>query len=196
MHNGGQPKPRPGPPGPHRSTVMTDSPPPSGRPETAKMAAFVLLRPLLFAIGAIGLTLGLLVLLQQPNKRAEPQVAAAPVTPPTAQSPEVTLPAALLHMVARSREASARVVAPHYSHIPATFLHDGDLRGRSPEWSGALRVLTEALGTAPRGGCDGQSGGRAVSKLSRRDATGAGDVNLGPRQSARSPWGESRARTN
>ena len=39
MHNGGQPKPRPGPPGPYRSTVMTDSPPPSGRPETAKMAA-------------------------------------------------------------------------------------------------------------------------------------------------------------
>ncbi len=45
---------------------MTDSPPPSDRPETAQKAApkaaFVLLRPLLFAIGAIGLTLGLLVL--------------------------------------------------------------------------------------------------------------------------------------
>jgi len=75
---------------------MTDSPPPSGRPETAKKAApgtlFLLLRPLLFAIGAIGLTLGLLVLLQSPKKSAEPQVAAAPVPPPAAKSPEVTLP--------------------------------------------------------------------------------------------------------
>ena len=75
---------------------MTDSPPPSGRPETAKMAApstlFVLLRPLLFAIGAIGLTLGLLVLLQSPKKSSEPQVAAAPVPPPAAKSPETTLP--------------------------------------------------------------------------------------------------------
>ena len=48
---------------------MTDSPPPSGRPETAKKAApstlFVLLRPLLFAIGAIGLTIS------PRNQRAE-----------------------------------------------------------------------------------------------------------------------------
>jgi hypothetical protein len=57
---------------------MTDSPPPSGRPETAKRAAFVLLRPLLFSIGAIGLTLGLLVLMHQPAEQADPQVATAP----------------------------------------------------------------------------------------------------------------------
>src|SRR5260370_42663225 len=57
---------------------MTDSPPPSGRPETAKMAAFVLLRPILFAISAIGLTLGLLVLLHRPVG----QVAETPVAPP------------------------------------------------------------------------------------------------------------------
>ena len=75
---------------------MTDSPPPSGRPETAKKAApgtlFVLLRPLLFAIGAIGLTIGLLVLMQQPNKPAEPRVAQASKPPPATKSPEVTLP--------------------------------------------------------------------------------------------------------
>jgi len=75
---------------------MTDSPPPSGRPETAKMAALVLLRPLLFAIGAIGLTLGLLVLMQQPNGRGDPQVATAPALPPAphvrAVPPEPVLP--------------------------------------------------------------------------------------------------------
>jgi murein DD-endopeptidase MepM/ murein hydrolase activator NlpD len=65
---------------------MTDSPPPSGRPETAKVAAFVLLRPLLFAIGAIGLTLGLLVLMQQPREQADPQVAKAPALLPAARS--------------------------------------------------------------------------------------------------------------
>jgi murein DD-endopeptidase MepM/ murein hydrolase activator NlpD len=58
---------------------MTDSPPPSGRPESAKMAVLVLLRPILFAISAIGLTLGLLVLLHRPGS----QVAEAPVAPPT-----------------------------------------------------------------------------------------------------------------
>jgi murein DD-endopeptidase MepM/ murein hydrolase activator NlpD len=50
------------------------------------MAAFVLLRPLLFAIGAIGLTLGLLVLMQQPGEQASPQVAKSPAPLPTPQS--------------------------------------------------------------------------------------------------------------
>src|SRR6266481_2336472 len=63
---------------------MTDSPPPSGRPESARMAApnmalLVLLRPILFAISAIGLTLGLLVLLHRPDG----QVAETPVAPPS-----------------------------------------------------------------------------------------------------------------
>jgi murein DD-endopeptidase MepM/ murein hydrolase activator NlpD len=44
------------------------------------MAAPVLLRPILFAIGAIGLTLGLLVLLHRPGS----QVAETPAAPPTA----------------------------------------------------------------------------------------------------------------
>jgi murein DD-endopeptidase MepM/ murein hydrolase activator NlpD len=50
------------------------------------MAAFVLLRPLFFAIGAIGLTLGLLVLMQQPGEQAAPQVAKSPAPLPTPQS--------------------------------------------------------------------------------------------------------------
>ena len=48
---------------------MTDSPPPSGRPESATTALFVLFRPVLFAVGAIGLTLGALVLLHQWQSR-------------------------------------------------------------------------------------------------------------------------------
>src|ERR1700730_10062927 len=97
-------------------------------------------------------------------------------------------------MVACSRGASARVVAPHYSHIPATFLHDGDLRGRSPEWSGALRVLTEAPATAPRAGCEWAVGrlGSVQALAAQRD--GRTGRNPGPRQSARAPRGESRAR--
>jgi murein DD-endopeptidase MepM/ murein hydrolase activator NlpD len=74
---------------------MTDSPPPSGRPETAKMAAFVLLRPLLFAIGAIGATLGLLVLMQQPISPVDKPVAEAPAPPPApplARQAKVVLP--------------------------------------------------------------------------------------------------------
>ena len=67
---------------------MTDSPPPSGRPETAKMAAFVLLRPLLFAIGAIGLTLGLLVLMHRPSQQGAPSVAQAPGAPPVVVLPD------------------------------------------------------------------------------------------------------------
>lgn len=66
---------------------MTDSPPPSGRPETARMAAFVLIRPLLFAVAAIGLTLGLLVL----THRASPP----PPDKPVAQAP-AALPAAAI----------------------------------------------------------------------------------------------------
>ncbi len=78
---------------------MTDSPPPSGRPETAKMAALVLLRPLLFAIGAIGATLGLLVLMQQPNAPADKPVAEAPAAapaPPSARQAKVALPEPVL----------------------------------------------------------------------------------------------------
>jgi murein DD-endopeptidase MepM/ murein hydrolase activator NlpD len=63
---------------------MTDSPPPSDRPETAQKAApkaaFVLLRPLLFAIAAIGLTLGLLVLTHHQTQEALTHPAPPPRT--------------------------------------------------------------------------------------------------------------------
>ena len=61
---------------------MTDSPPPSGRPESARTALFVLFRPVAFTACAIGLTLGTLVLLHRGNP---------PPTPPTqaAETPVV-----------------------------------------------------------------------------------------------------------
>ena len=59
---------------------MTDFPPPSGQPKGAKSALFVLLRPVLFAIAAIGLTLGALVVLH----RTPPQVATRTAPPPAA----------------------------------------------------------------------------------------------------------------
>ena len=62
---------------------MTDSPPPSDRPRTAKSLAFALFRPVLFAVGVIGLALGGLVL----SHRSNPEIAALP--PP----PQLPLPA-------------------------------------------------------------------------------------------------------
>jgi murein DD-endopeptidase MepM/ murein hydrolase activator NlpD len=61
---------------------MTDSPPPSGRPESARTALFVLLRPVVFTIGAIGLTLGALVLLHKGSPSPPAQVAETPVVLP------------------------------------------------------------------------------------------------------------------
>ena len=46
---------------------------------------------------------------------------------------KTTMRQALLHMVACKRVASARVVAPHYSHIPATFLHAGICEDARPK---------------------------------------------------------------
>ena len=56
---------------------MTDSPPPSGRSKTAKSLAFALFRPVLFAVGVIGLALGGLVL----SHRSNPEIAALPPPP-------------------------------------------------------------------------------------------------------------------
>jgi murein DD-endopeptidase MepM/ murein hydrolase activator NlpD len=54
--------------------VMTDSPPPSDRSKSAKSLAFALFRPVLFAVGVIGLALGGLVL----SHRSNPEIAALP----------------------------------------------------------------------------------------------------------------------
>ena len=56
----------------NRSMVMTDSPPPSGRSKAPKAGAFALFRPVLFAVGAIGLALGGLVLSHRSNPRSRP----------------------------------------------------------------------------------------------------------------------------
>jgi len=63
---------------------MTDSPPPSGRPESATAALFVLFRPVLFTACAIGLTLGTLVVLHRGSPPPSPpaQVAEIPVVLP------------------------------------------------------------------------------------------------------------------
>ena len=57
---------------------MTDFPSPSGRSKSAKSLAFALFRPVLFAIGAITLALGGLVL----THRSNPEIAALPAPPP------------------------------------------------------------------------------------------------------------------
>jgi murein DD-endopeptidase MepM/ murein hydrolase activator NlpD len=57
--------------------VMTDFPSPSDRQKTAKSLAFALFKPVLFAVGAIGLALGGLVL----THRANPEIAALPPAP-------------------------------------------------------------------------------------------------------------------
>jgi len=69
---------------------MTDSPPPSGRPESAKMALLVLLRPVLFAIATIGMTLGALVLL--PHGSPPPRVAPVQVAETLLPEPDPAPP--------------------------------------------------------------------------------------------------------
>lgn len=68
---------------------MTDFPPPSDRPESARSALMVLLRPVFFAIGAIGLTLGALVLTHRNTPPLPPtvEVAATPVAIPAPEPP-------------------------------------------------------------------------------------------------------------
>ena len=73
---------------------MTDSPPPSDRPKTVKSLAFALFRPVLFAVGAIGLALGGLVV----SHRSNPEITALPapqnlpVPTPGAPPPPATTP--------------------------------------------------------------------------------------------------------
>ena len=72
---------------------MTDSPPPSDRSRTAKSLAFALFRPVLFAVGVIGLALGGLVL----SHRSNPEIAALPAPPkPPAPAPAAPRPPIVL----------------------------------------------------------------------------------------------------
>jgi murein DD-endopeptidase MepM/ murein hydrolase activator NlpD len=71
--------------------VMTDFPSPSDRSKPAKSPAFALFRPVLFAIGAIALALGGLVL----THRQIPETAAPPQPAPTAVAPKSPPPIVL-----------------------------------------------------------------------------------------------------
>ncbi len=62
---------------------MTDFPSPSGRPKGGKSLAFALFRPVLFAVGAIALALGGLVL----SHRANPEITVLPPLAPLVASP-------------------------------------------------------------------------------------------------------------
>ncbi len=66
---------------------MTDFPSPSNRPKSAKSMTFGLFRPVLFAIGVIGLAMGGLVL----SHRSNPEIASLP--PATAPNPAPIPPA-------------------------------------------------------------------------------------------------------
>lgn len=67
---------------------MTDFPSPSDRPKTAHSAAFRLFRPIFFAVGAIGATVGAVLVI---HHQAETQIAA--ITAPAAPAlPSVALP--------------------------------------------------------------------------------------------------------
>ena len=76
---------------------MTDFPSPSDRPRSARSATFGLFRPVLFAIGVIGLAMGGLVL----SHRSNPEIASLPPaaqmeTPPGAEPARAAAPAVLL----------------------------------------------------------------------------------------------------
>ncbi len=94
---------------------MTDFPSPSGRPKTAKSWAFGLVRPVLFAVGVVGLALGGLIVAHRSN----PEIAALP--PPT--TPPAPPP--------------ARVVL--VDSEPAPPVASSDFRSLSPNLGGDLR---------------------------------------------------------
>ncbi len=101
---------------------MTDSPPPSDRSRTAKSLAFALFRPVLFAVGVIGLALGGLVL----SHRSNPEIAALP--PPT----KLPIPTQAAPPAASSAPIVLAEPEPVPPIAPADFRTlSGDLRGFS-----------------------------------------------------------------
>lgn len=67
---------------------MTDSPPPSDRPKGGKSSAFALFRPVLFAIGIIGLAMGALLV----SHRSNPEIASLPPPPKPVEQTAFVLP--------------------------------------------------------------------------------------------------------
>lgn len=72
---------------------MTDFPPPSDRPKTAPSAALTLFRPVLFAAGAISVTLGALVLMPRAPSPPDAPPAAAPGPQAATAGPRPRVPA-------------------------------------------------------------------------------------------------------
>ncbi|SEP16444.1 Peptidase family M23 [Rhodospirillales bacterium URHD0017] len=103
---------------------MTDSPPPSGRSKTAKSLAFALFRPVLFAVGVIGLALGGLVL----SHRSNPEIAALPAP---AKLP-IPTPAAPAAPIVLAEPEPVPPIAPSDFKSPSEFKSlPPDLRGFS-----------------------------------------------------------------
>ncbi len=107
---------------------MTDFPPPSDRPKSAKGATFGLFRPVLFAIGVIGLAMGGLILSHRSNPdiaSLPPKTAALPTTPaPAAPGPKGPAQAALAPLVLADSQPAPPVTAADFGK-PASL----DLRG-------------------------------------------------------------------
>ena len=102
---------------------MTDSPPPSDRPKSAKGATFGLFRPVLFAIGVIGLAMGGLVL----SHRSNPQIASLPsktAADPTVSTPPAPSQAAAPPVILADSQPAPPVTAADFGKPPAL-----DLRG-------------------------------------------------------------------
>lgn len=101
---------------------MTDSPPPSGRPKTVKSLAFALFRPVLFAVGAIGLALTGLVV----SHRSNPEFAALPAPQNLPVPTPMPTPAAPPKPIILADPEAAPPIAPADFKSPSF-----DLRGFS-----------------------------------------------------------------
>ena len=114
---------------------MTDFPSPSDRPKRAKSMTFGLFRPVLFAIGVIGLAMGGLVL----SHRSNPEIASVP---PQVGNPSAAAPAAPAPRH-RSRRISAVILADSQPVPPPVTAADfGKAAPRRPQ-----RLPAEAAGT-------------------------------------------------
>lgn len=104
---------------------MTDSPPPSNRPGTLKSAVFVLLKPLIFAAGAIGLTLGTLLVLHRASPPPIPS-ASPPRTITLAEAEAPPMPTAAEFQAAQGPASDAPEPTTNDRYELALRLERGD----------------------------------------------------------------------
>jgi murein DD-endopeptidase MepM/ murein hydrolase activator NlpD len=96
---------------------MTDSPSPSDRPKAAKSTTFALVRPVLFAIAAVGMALGALIATHRSNPEIHhraPEIGALP--PPTAAPTEQA--AAFVPVVLADPEPLPPVTTADFRPLP------------------------------------------------------------------------------